>query len=281
MSPAVFHANKVELLGVSREDLPGIVDELVRNTNTVKQLQGLQIAEPGFPPTDPFPGPSEPLAARRSHYTGVPTPGSRLALDIGTPGAGGRDPGAPDCPGTLSIYVASTEKHPKDPPFVFYAAGVILALPDPKNEPKRYSSALTAFVSIARHHLSNDPRNTVLLHPGRQRDVHTAIRNHRLVLDAHASPDGVIRNHSLDGVTHDPPDSLSPDELVIARKTILPLALLLLCALPEITSSESEVITKAVVADRFHGLIALWPDGNPSRAALKRVNEYLMSEGRG
>ena len=36
-------------------------------------------------------------------------------------------------------------------------------------------------------------------------------------------------------------------------------------------------MTKADIADRLHSLVARWPDGNPPRAALKRVNEYLMS----
>jgi tRNA A64-2'-O-ribosylphosphate transferase len=38
-------------------------------------------------------------------------------------------------------------------------------------------------------------------------------------------------------------------------------------------------VTKAEIADVLHGLVSLWPDGNPPRAALKRVNQYLMSEG--
>jgi len=80
---------------------------------------------------------------------------------------------------------------------------------------------------------------------------------------------------------------LSPAELVDARKAIIPLALVLLCALPELASANSTSsadipgpMTKAEIADELHKLVALWPDGNPPRAALRRVNEYLMSEGR-
>ena len=55
---------------------------------------------------------------------------------------------------------------------------------------------------------------------------------------------------------------------VSARQTLIPLALAILCSVP--------YVDKHVVASQLHRLVALWPDGNPPRAALKRVNQVLM-----
>ncbi|RXK39878.1 hypothetical protein M231_02812 [Tremella mesenterica] len=37
------------------------------------------------------------------------------------------------------------------------------------------------------------------------------------------------------------------------------------------------MVDKSSIADKLYKLVSLWPDGNPPRAALKRVNEILMS----
>lgn len=90
---------------------------------------------------------------------------------------------------------------------------------------------------------------------------------------------------------------------VEGRKSILPLALCLMSAVPALHATSRKVgsaengdekeqdgkpeeeeqgegettLSKSVNASTLHTLIALWPDGNPARASLKRVNEYLLS----
>jgi hypothetical protein len=45
----------------------------------------------------------------------------------------------------------------------------------------------------------------------------------------------------------------------------------------EKSDDEDELVDKALIASQLHSLVSLWPDGNPPRAALRRVNESLMS----
>lgn len=64
---------------------------------------------------------------------------------------------------------------------------------------------------------------------------------------------------------------LEPAKLVEVRKVILPIALTLLCG------ARPDNVDKEVISSHLHRLVALWPDGNPPRAALKRINEFYMS----
>ena len=63
-------------------------------------------------------------------------------------------------------------------------------------------------------------------------------------------------------------------DIVQARKTIVPLALLLLCLPPFI--SDDGTVDKPMIARQLQRLVTIWPDSNPPRAALTRVNEVLM-----
>lgn len=74
----------------------------------------------------------------------------------------------------------------------------------------------------------------------------------------------------------------TPERLIDYRKALIPIALVLLLSNPDLLDDPSrgldtENISKKDIGDMLHQLVALWPDGNPPRAALKRVNEYLMS----
>lgn len=61
------------------------------------------------------------------------------------------------------------------------------------------------------------------------------------------------------------------------KKTIIPLALVLILSIPDLSGESVGNVGKAEIADVLNRIVCLWPDGNPPRAALRRVNEYLMS----
>ena len=215
-----------------------------------------------------------------SHCIGTPGPSSRLALDVGPPvssfSSGPWHFGDPHHPeGILSVRVVMLEKVPKDLPYFFPHQSMkpteaVFALPNPRTDPKHYSQALGALVDHLRDHIASTRDCAVILRAGQQCDLDTAIR---LQND---------RSTSRDSDQPYPQLITSLSGLVEVRKAILPLALVLLCAIPQLVSETSQAaVSKVEIADRLYGLVALWPDGNPPRAALKRVNEYLMSEGRG
>jgi len=212
---------------------------------------------------------------------GVPLSGSRLGLDVGTPVT---PPASVPCSSrhtpTLAIRVVVLEKVKRDVPYILQTqqsipAEAVLALPNPKTDPKPYAFALGALVAFVRKHIAGEDAGSIVLRPADRADLDTALRIQADPTDANGKYDDRAEIQ------------LSPAELVDARKAIIPLALVLLCALPELASANSTSsadipgpMTKAEIADELHKLVALWPDGNPPRAALRRVNEYLMSEGR-
>jgi tRNA A64-2'-O-ribosylphosphate transferase len=146
-------------------------------------------------------------------------------------------------------------------------------MPNPRIDGKAYSKALAMVVDRVRLLSAS---NSIIIRPLRLRD-----------LEAEAA-----RPAPCDlGVDKDvAPTPLNATEITAARKIILPLLVALDCALglhgdtEECDASEDagdgtlEAVDKTVIADALHRLVALWPDGNPPRAALKRVNEVLMSK---
>ncbi|KAL7421287.1 tRNA A64-2'-O-ribosylphosphate transferase [Cryptotrichosporon argae] len=66
----------------------------------------------------------------------------------------------------------------------------------------------------------------------------------------------------------------------VGPKDVLALALALICAVPGLDEDPVARHTKATIAERLQKLVSLWPEGNPPRAALKRINEFLMSPAR-
>ncbi len=269
LAPAIFHANKEDLLAEPPEDLPDFVDTLVRQSKKVDvngSFATLRLSD-----------------CESSIYTSVPGPSSRLALDIGPSITSNGEPwryrDSSSASGMHFIRVVMVEKPAKDLPYILSSGQgrrdeAVMALPDPKTDPKPYFHAIGTLVDYVERLLAQQGESGIILRPGRRIDVDSAIRIYRADLSAQiAEP---LRDDSF----------LSPHELVDARKVIIPLALVLLCAIPELasldsTTSSSPAMTKADIASQLYGLVALWPNGNPPRAALKRVNEYLMREGKG
>jgi tRNA A64-2'-O-ribosylphosphate transferase len=184
-----------------------------------------------------------------SDPTGVPGPSSRLALLIGEP--------ISSLPwtqtGTHTIRIANVNKPKKGEPFIFHHGTCsTFACPDPRSHPGAYVHSLDAFVNHVEDIL--DTGKSIVLRPGV------------------APATGVLVSGSTTS-TDIPPD-------IDSRRTIIPLALVLLLSIPDLGGNAKldGLVHKGNIADVLHQLVAMWPDGNPPRAALKRVNEYLMSK---
>ena len=177
--------------------------------------------------------------------TAIPTTNGRLLLELGEPAT--RQPSATP---ELTLHVCLVDRPPSDTPTI---AGIdetaaVLALPSPRAYPRAYDSALRAFDDFTSKHVGRlGP--SLLLRPA------------PIALYDYAT--------CADGVP--PPDEYTGD-LVAARKAILPLALLYMCILTQ----EGVKVDKGFISKRLSVLVGLWPDGNPPRAALKRVNECLI-----
>ncbi|WVQ79955.1 hypothetical protein IAT38_002056 [Cryptococcus sp. DSM 104549] len=254
LSPTVFHAHKRKLLATERQDLPSFVDGLIESTASS---------------LDPH------LSSSLSGMTltssiGIPTPSSLLALSLGPPSA---DPPTPwaYAQSPFTVLVVEVDKYPKSTPYAIQSeTRLVFAVPSAKSDGKAYAGALGELVEWVRQKVGQG--EGVILKPGSMADLVTALRA-RLDEDELASS------------TLDP--TIPPPAPADARKLIIPLAVVLLCSIPRTSlqpSAEAAAppppITKAAIAEKLHSLISIWPDGNPPRAALKRVNEILMSDGR-
>jgi tRNA A64-2'-O-ribosylphosphate transferase len=297
LKPGLFHSNKEQLLSVDRDDLPDLVDELVTGAkaDAVTHAMGdLSLATGHSESTPGLSATTSPslVASHLSAYhpTGVPGPSSRLALAIGPPisSSAWSFPTSPSCSAIHYVRVVPIDKVSKNetPQWILLLTQdtSVFVCPVAKSDLKGYTHSVAALVNHVRRRM-RDGSSGVILCPGGKVDLETAKRLQQL--DAAKSP------ARLPETTHQP---LPPAD-VDSRKLILPLALALILAIPSISQpdlqpdsdadadSDSEEadempeITKAEIADVLHGLVSLWPDGNPPRAALKRVNQYLMSEG--
>ncbi|WVQ86448.1 hypothetical protein IAS59_000159 [Cryptococcus gattii] len=251
LEPLIFHQHKEYLLSVERDDLPALVDRLVKSA-------------------DPAAGISTSLVncdLSSSELTGVPSPNSLMALDIGPPSMKASWSLSP----SEVLRIVPVEKYPKNIPFLLavHPSERVLAVPSAKTGGKSYAIALRELVDYVKT-VSIEQSKPIVLSPGKAADFQKAIA---VSDNAQAIDPAAIKITSL-------------SSLAESRKIILPLALVILCALPGISeySTRSPPIegslSKDLVTNKLHGLVALWPDGNPPRVALKRVNEFLMGEAR-
>lgn len=219
-----------------------LVDNLVASGKELS-LDGLTLAD----------------SATTSRAIGIPGTDSPLAVDIGPPTI----ECAPWSQTTATnVYIVEIDKVAKDAPSVTplgTAGDLVIAIPDPRTDGNRYRKVLAELVELLRPMLDD---KKVIIHPARRQDLDAARR-------AEASTPS---NWELSTSTH----RLTSAELISARKAIIPIALAVTCSL-RYASTE---IDKSVIADELHHLVSLWPDGNPPRAALKRVNEVLISRDR-
>lgn len=276
----MYHAHRTELLSADRDDLPDLVDSIVERYRG--DIGSLNMAGLSLGQSASTPGPS------RLPYIGVPRSTSRMALDIGRP--------VIDCPdwspagqSTITLYIGEVEKplSGRGSRWIYDLGkskncDKLVALPNPKVDPKPYDSAMRSVAQLAEE---LPPGTNLLLRPARQADL------------AHFLAPLAIE--PKDAPVFIPSTSTTPlplSELIAARKVIIPAALVILCSnasLREASSieagdgsggeeseesdDEDELVDKALIASQLHSLVSLWPDGNPPRAALRRVNESLMS----
>nr|ODN85794.1 hypothetical protein L203_04673 [Cryptococcus depauperatus CBS 7841] len=248
LTPSLFHRYKKELLATERDKLTLLVDHIV--------LSGTRQHQPPLADCVLHSGPVD-----------VPSPGSRLALNIG-PSLGEILPRNHEL--SLRIEVVEVDKIQKDTPFLnTEGEHKVLSLPSAKSHGKAFTRALEELVNYVKEVDKDEKTIMVVLESGRM------TRSKEISVNE-------------DGKEANVPSKLHSKYSVVdssARKAIIPLALTLLCAIPSLSGSSEgsedfKPITKGKVTNVLHALITLWPDGNPPRAALKRVNEFLIGERR-
>jgi tRNA A64-2'-O-ribosylphosphate transferase len=140
----------------------------------------------------------------------------------------------------LTAYLVEFDRLPKDTPTITTRQGdIYCAVPNPRVDGKAYVTFLTDLKRQI------DTMGSVIIRPVSQSQFDAARRG-QVTTGLHST------------------------ELVAARKVIIPIVVALIC-------STRAHVDKSVIADELHKLVSLWPDGNPPRAALKRVNEVLLS----
>jgi tRNA A64-2'-O-ribosylphosphate transferase len=249
------------LLTTDRDDLPEIVDEIVEEAKELSSaLAGLAIS-------------------KSSAITSATVVTPALALDLGETS----QPAPPVSPlaatSTVLLRVYEVEKPLKDTPAVLALGSsragpvILFAAPSARSHGKEYLSALTALVDhLESYGLGSD--TALVMSPGSRAELDAALKLHA---DEQQEPTLVS-----DLSEFPPAQRLTQLELQSTRKTIIPLAVALRNSIPGLGGDPSVDLTadKKATAAHLHALVALWPDGNPPRAALKRVNEFLMSEAR-
>ena len=241
MTPALFYRNKERLLAVDRDDLGELVEDIVGG------LEGLTSNLGGLKVDD--------VSA-----VGVPGPSSKLALAIGAPSSSSTW----TYPAPIhTLRIITIDKSRKGEPSTYRTSPTssIFACHSARSHPGAYTHALDDLVEHVEDLL--DEECSIILRPGTSEQLDQALKLE-------------------EGETVELEDiSLSPEDAIEGRRTILPLALVLLLSIPDLAGHLAErngLVDKGVIADMLHQLVALWPDGNPPRAALRRVNEYLMSK---
>lgn len=232
------------------------MDELVQDGGIAGDLARLNLAEAGNGPWD-----------------NVTSVGSGFYLDLGTPCGPKAD--IPQLRKSVVLRVVEVNKPPKDTPFIVPISKndssqvFLFILPSARSQQKEFLHALATVEA----HLDKFPLGhemDLIVSPGTKTEMDAAIAWHRAGNAADKDPH----------ITLSPVTAMPEGDLQAARKAILPLAVALLCSIPAINADIDVDLDKSAVADVLHNLIALWPNGNPPRAALKRVNEFLMSDER-
>lgn len=185
---------------------------------------------------------------------------STLLLGLGKP-LQPEDTPVPSTAG-LTVRVVELDKPRKDVPTVIPVnpSLVVFGIPSSRGRAKDYVGALDDLSGYVETHLPKD--TALLLSPGKVDEYDAAIK----LLAGEDNPSQDIHLSQPTG-----------PQVQASRKTILPVAVALFCKIPQL-GGETVNVDKITTADALHQMVALWPDGNPPRASLKRVNEFLMSE---
>lgn len=241
----------MQLLSLDRDQIEsGLEMAKNRPSSLAADLERLDLGQPG---------------SAASQVSGAPGPDSRLGLDIGPPISPEQQWQA-DLSSALTIYIVGVHKAQASSDIIYSHSKLpntmIFALPSPKIDSWAYKDALVKLVSTIRPLVDHSTK--IVLKAGTVE---------HLSLIAKSSDADESLNATFQGLS-------SPDDAVGTRKMIIPIALLLLCAFPQDEKGAAKEMTKSSISNVLLSLVALWPDANPPRAALKRVNALLLGRDR-
>ena len=196
------------------------------------------------------------------HVIGAPRPTSRLGLDVGPPISPVQTWKA-DMSTVLKIYIVGISKAQAFPNIIYSHPSlpniIVFALPSPKIDSWAFKDALAKLLAAVRPMI--DQPTYILLKAGTTEHID-------LITKAQGKDDSF--RPAFEALP-------APVDTVGSRKMVIPIALLLLCAFPLDENVPTEKgLTKGSISNVLLSLVALWPDSNPPRAALNRVNEVLL-----
>lgn len=245
----MFWKEKELLLGLDRDESDeGLETAKTRSTSLEADLGKLNLESQTGPNVE--------------QVVGVPEPTSRLGLDIGPPISPAQAWSA-DMSTGLTIYIVSVPKAQAFSDIVHTHSSlpriIVFALPSPKIDSWAYKDALTKLLAAVRPRI--DQSISILFRAGTTEHIDLITKSQE-------------KDDSLSQTLASLP---APVDVIGSRKLVIPIALLLLCDFPLDESIATEAdLTKGSISNVLLSLVALWPDSNPPRAALKRVNEVLL-----
>ena len=261
----MYFAHRNDLLSADKTGLPDLADEIVAESKDVS-LSGLSISETPVATTCP------------EDLVGTPDESSSLAVALGRPKGETKSwQGGQNSTDTYWI-ILSDRSHTRTPAVLKLDASTssktdyIVDMPNPRTVGKEYTKVVRELVEAVGERSGEG--NSVVLRPCRDFALPPKFSWEATALDGGGS---ASRRSVINMMTSKP---LAADELVSARKRLIPVIVALLIAVPTLSPlpgfEDGDEVDKQVVADVLHLILALWPDGNPPRAALKRINEVLM-----
>jgi tRNA A64-2'-O-ribosylphosphate transferase len=184
------------------------------------------------------------------------------------------------------VVLADKQRYP--PWCLAYTDGTtIFACPSARAEPKAFGMALDELVDYLDGVMAPHPMGRYVLALGADSDLESERKSGLTVVTSDSAAAAAGKEDVNDSTTREQPPALpsvnpTAERMLEYRKTLIPLALVLLLSNPDLLGKaghgiDTQNISKKDISDMLHQLVSLWPDGNPPRAALKRVNEYLMS----
>lgn len=266
LKPALYHEHKADLLSTPRDELPALVDELVEDgTGITPALEKVHLAE-----TESTTSSLDALWEEATVFS--PT----LLVDLGPPIRSPQSSVLSSVTQRVTVRVVDIAKPTNSTAFVHLwkpttsdSPVIIFSLPSARTHPKEYGKALGQLVE---HLQSKFPAlgetTALLISPGRQNE-----------LDIAAQFSSGVEQQTAEASSWPSLLRLAKPDLQASQKSLLPLLVALTCSFPKLShdATEDQDVDKAMIAAHLHSLVALWPEGNPPRASLKRVNEFLMS----
>ncbi|WOO81207.1 tRNA A64-2'-O-ribosylphosphate transferase [Vanrija pseudolonga] len=265
LKPALYHEHKADLLSTPRDELPGLVDDLVEEgTGITAALEKVHLADS-----------ESTTSSLETLWTEATVVSPTLLVDLGPTIRSPQSSVLSSVTQRVTVRVVDIAKPSSSTSYVHACEAtsdgpvIVFSLPSARTHPKEYGKALGQLVE---HLQSKFPalgdKAALLISPGQQSELDTAVQFSTIGEQQKSEPS------TWPSSLH-----LSKPDLQASQKSLLPLLVALTCSFPKLghDAVDDPDVDKGVIAARLHSLVALWPEGNPPRAALKRVNEFLMS----